>query len=89
MPKLAQLQQDGGWINPAKVKAIHKAVNAACDSLDGLADGVIGAYEKCNSVFDVGTLRCANGTDTGDTCLPTSRSKPTASCIAPSVIRSR
>ena len=67
--KLAQLQQDGGWINPAKVKAIHKAVNAACDSLDGLADGVIGAYEKCNSVFDIATLRCANGTDTGDTCL--------------------
>ncbi len=29
--KLAQLQKDGGWINPGKVKMIHKAVNAACD----------------------------------------------------------
>jgi feruloyl esterase len=67
--KLAPLQQDGGWINPAKVKAIHKAVNAACDSLDGLTDGVIGAYEKCNSVFDVGTLRCPDGVDAGDACL--------------------
>ncbi len=67
--KLAQLQRDGGWINPAKVKLIHNAVNAACDKLDGLEDGVIGAYEKCLSTFDVGTLRCQNGADAGDTCL--------------------
>ena len=67
--KLVQLQGEGGWINPAKVKLIHNAVNAACDKLDGLDDGVIGAYEKCLSMFDVGTLRCPNGADTGDTCL--------------------
>jgi hypothetical protein len=67
--KIAQLQQDGGWIGPAKVKAIQSAVNAACDKLDGLADGVIGAFEKCRSVFDAKTLRCPNGADTGDTCL--------------------
>jgi feruloyl esterase len=67
--KLGQLQKDGGWLNPAKVKLIHDAVVAACDRLDGLADGVIGAYEKCSSVFDVRKLRCVNGADTGDTCL--------------------
>jgi len=67
--KLAQLQREGGWINPAKVKLIHNAVNAACDKLDGLDDGVISAYEKCLSTFDVGTLRCVNGADTDDTCL--------------------
>jgi feruloyl esterase len=67
--KLVQLQRDGGWINPAKVKLIHDAVNAACDKLDGLDDGVISAYEKCQGTFDVGTLRCPNGADTGDTCL--------------------
>ena len=67
--KLAQLQREGGWINPAKVKLIQNAVNAACDKLDGLEDGVISAYEKCLSTFDVGTLRCPNGADTGDTCL--------------------
>jgi feruloyl esterase len=67
--KLGVVQKNGGWINPQKVKLIHSAVNAACDKLDGLADGVIGAYEKCLSVFDVGMLRCANGADTGDTCL--------------------
>jgi feruloyl esterase len=67
--KLAQLQRDGGWINPAKAKLIHNAVNAACDKLDALDDGVISAYEKCLSTFDVGTLRCPNGADTGDGCL--------------------
>jgi feruloyl esterase len=67
--KLVQLQREGGWINPAKVKLIHNAVNAACDKLDGLDDGVISSYEKCLNTFDVGTLRCPNGMDTGDTCL--------------------
>jgi feruloyl esterase len=67
--KLAQLQHQGGWINPSKVKLIHNAVNAACDKLDGIEDGVISAYEKCLSTFDVGTLRCPNGVDTGDSCL--------------------
>jgi hypothetical protein len=67
--KLGQLQRDGGWINPAKVKLILNAVNAACDTLDGLEDGVISAYEKCLSVFDAGTLRCPDGVDTGDSCL--------------------
>jgi feruloyl esterase len=67
--KLAQLQREGGWINPVKVKLIQNSVNAACDKLDGLEDGVISAYEKCLSTFDVGTLRCPNGADTGDTCL--------------------
>jgi feruloyl esterase len=67
--KLAALQQNGGWINPAKVKTIQSAVNTACDKLDGLEDGVISAYGKCMSVFDPASLRCANGADTSDTCL--------------------
>jgi feruloyl esterase len=67
--RLAQVQKDGGWINPAKAKLIGNAVIAACDKLDGLADGVIGAYEKCMKVFDVATLRCPGGADTGDACL--------------------
>jgi pimeloyl-ACP methyl ester carboxylesterase len=67
--RLAPLQQDGGWINPAKVKTIHAAVNAACDELDGLKDGVIGQYLGCNSLFDVTKLRCPNGLDAGNHCL--------------------
>ena len=63
------VQQNGGWLNPAKVTTLRKAVNAACDAMDGLADGIISAYEKCVGVFDAKTLRCPNGTDAGDSCL--------------------
>src|SRR4029079_8247708 len=54
--RLAVLQQDGGWLNPAKVKALKAAVNAACDMLDGLADCVISADEKCFSGVDTATM---------------------------------
>ena len=67
--RLARLQHEGGWINPNKVKTIHTAVNAACDAADGLADGVVGQYLGCNSLFDVTKLRCPNGVDAGDHCL--------------------
>ena len=59
----------GGWLNPAKVEMIHKAVLAACDELDGLADGIISRYEGCSATFRPATLRCANGADTGNSCL--------------------
>ena len=67
--KLGALQRAGGWTNPEKVKVIAAAVNAACDKVDGLADGVVSAYEKCLNLFDPKTLRCPNGADTGNTCL--------------------
>jgi feruloyl esterase len=62
-------QQNGGWLNPAKVTTLRMATSAACDAADGLADGVVGAYEKCVGVFDPKSLRCANGADTGNDCL--------------------
>lgn len=67
--RLAQLEQNGGWLNPQKVKALKAAVDAACDRMDGLADGVISAYEKCLASFDPAVLRCAGGADTGNDCL--------------------
>jgi feruloyl esterase len=57
------------WLNPAKTKLITDAVYAKCDDLDGVKDGTIGNVKACNAAFDVKTLRCANGTDAGDTCL--------------------
>jgi len=59
----------GGWLNPAKVQLVHKAVLDACDMLDGAADGIIGNYEGCVKNFDATKLRCAGGADAGDTCL--------------------
>jgi pimeloyl-ACP methyl ester carboxylesterase len=65
------LYADGGaaWINPKKTKLIGDAVYAKCDDLDGVKDGIISNVAACNTAFDVKTLRCANGADTGDTCL--------------------
>ena len=62
-------QQTAGWLNAAKVATLRKAVNKTCDAMDGLADGVISAYEKCIGVFDPKALRCLNGVDAGDACL--------------------
>jgi feruloyl esterase len=65
------LYEGGGaaWINPAKLKVLTQAVSATCDALDGAKDGIISSVKACNSAFAVKTLRCANGADTGDTCL--------------------
>src|SRR5262245_26777698 len=62
---------DGGkaWISPAKTKLITDAVYAKCDDLDGVKDGIISHVKACTKAFDVKTLRCANGADSGDTCL--------------------
>ncbi len=62
---------DGGaaWINPAETKLIGDAVYAACDGLDGANDGIISHVAACNDEFELKALRCANGADTGDTCL--------------------
>jgi feruloyl esterase len=61
------------WINPNKVKTLVAAVYSACDGLDALEDGIIGDVAGCNRVFTIDTvrarLRCADGSDTGDSCL--------------------
>ena len=63
------VQQKGGWLSANKLALLRKGVLAACDNLDGLADGIIGNYERCGSVFDAATLRCPTGGDEGDACL--------------------
>ncbi len=56
-----------GWIRPPQVKAVHDAVLAACDTLDGLADGLVSDPVACKTRFNVEALRC---TDTpADNCL--------------------
>jgi pimeloyl-ACP methyl ester carboxylesterase len=62
-------QQDGGWLNPAQVALLDRAVLKKCDSLDGLSDGVVSNYLACRSGFQVESLACPAGTDPGDLCL--------------------
>ncbi|WP_151638703.1 tannase/feruloyl esterase family alpha/beta hydrolase [Noviherbaspirillum aerium] len=70
------LAKPGAYPNTAKRDLIYKAAIAACDGLDGAADGLISNQQRCNAIFDPATasfngrpLRCEGGTDTGDTCL--------------------
>ncbi len=53
------LAAPGGAMPPAKVATLSNAVLAACDSLDGLADGVVSNLQACH--FDPQTLRCPGG----------------------------
>jgi len=49
------------------VKLVHDAVLAACDALDGLADGIVSDPVACRQRFDVTRLRCSGAP--GDQCL--------------------
>ena len=63
------VQQQGGWLSPAKVSLLRKAVLAACDAMDGLADGVVSRFEACAAAFYPRRLRCPDGSDAGADCL--------------------
>jgi hypothetical protein len=66
----------GAYPNLAKRKALYDAALQACDSLDGVVDGLISNQFACNIKFNPATaalngqaLRCPGGGDTGDNCL--------------------
>ena len=41
------------WVTVAKVNAIRGEFMRQCDTLDGLADGIINNYMACRAIFDV------------------------------------
>ncbi|TIC82677.1 tannase/feruloyl esterase family alpha/beta hydrolase [Nocardioides sp. GY 10127] len=64
---LTNLDDDGQYILLAdKLPAIHDAVLAACDGLDGVVDGVLDDPRRCD--FDPMTMLCADGVD-DSSCL--------------------
>ncbi|WP_194714252.1 tannase/feruloyl esterase family alpha/beta hydrolase [Noviherbaspirillum soli] len=75
-----QLALPNAYPNRAKRRVLYDAAIAACDGLDGARDGVISNVVACNASFNPTTatvdaspggqpVRCANGADSGDTCL--------------------
>ena len=58
---------NGGWMNVAQTKLVHDAVLAACDALDGAADGVVGNPVACKQRFDANSLLCKGAAS--DACL--------------------
>jgi len=64
------LAAPGGAFSAEKTALLAKHVREACDGLDGIADGVASNPAACTpALVNVAALRCAGGTDTGDTCL--------------------
>src|SRR5206468_11633293 len=61
----ASLKDPASFIPPAKYPAIHQAVVAACDGLDGLKDRLITDPTQCH--FDPETLECKAGEN--ESCL--------------------
>jgi feruloyl esterase len=62
-------QLRGGWMSPAKIATLAKYVSDLCDTLDGLADGVVNNYLACPAHVVLKRLRCPEGRDQGDSCL--------------------
>ena len=62
----AMLNDEASHIPPAKLLALGDAVNAACDALDGIEDGILQNPLACN--FKPATLTCPLGTD-DNSCL--------------------
>jgi Tannase and feruloyl esterase len=56
------------FIPPAKIPTIANAVLAACDKLDGVADGILNDPRECH--FDPASIECKAG-DNSDKCLTT------------------
>ena len=54
------------YIPQVKIGPIATAVNAACDKLDGVADGILNDPRQCH--FDPATIECKAGAES-DTCL--------------------
>ena len=54
-PEWIRIQEKpaANWVTPAKVNAIRGEFMRQCDTLDGLADGVINNYMGCRAIFDV------------------------------------
>ncbi len=58
------------FIPPAKIPIIANAVLAACDKLDGVADGILNDPRQCH--FDPASIEC-KAEDNSDKCLTTAQ----------------
>jgi hypothetical protein len=57
-----------GWIRPAQVELVAKAVLQACDTADGSDDQLVQDPVGCKAKFQPESLRCTAG-QSGDQCL--------------------
>jgi hypothetical protein len=65
------LNGGAGWLDVNKTVLLQNAVMKACDTLDGVADGIVSNVTACKALSPqvLASVRCAGGADAGDTCL--------------------
>ncbi len=68
----ALLSDSESYLPPTKLPLLGNAVNAACDGLDGIRDGILQDPRRCS--FDPATLTCPSGEDNAN-CLTTKQIK--------------
>jgi feruloyl esterase len=76
--RIGTVQSGGGWLAPKQVKLVNDAVLAACDQLDGLADGIVSNVDACRRAFDSAKLACGTGRDLGKDAACLSEAQLTA-----------
>jgi hypothetical protein len=65
-----QMAVPGGALSEQKLKVVSDAALAACDGLDGITDGLVSNPAACTTTrFNPSSLRCADGADSGSSCL--------------------
>ena len=69
VPELLQhiFSSPDNWMNEAEIRLFEQAELAACDALDGLADGILGNVRACH--YDGQPLRCNPDERGSDACL--------------------
>ena len=77
----AMHKEEASYIPPAKYPAIHRAVLAACDRLDGVEDGVLESPRACS--FDPQVLEC-RGADSAE-CLTAPQVRAARAVYGPSI----
>ena len=79
------LNNGAGWLDVAKTELLQNAVMKTCDTLDGVADGIVSNVAACKSQAPriLASARCAGGADTGDTCLSNAQIATVESIVAP------
>src|SRR6201988_2233721 len=67
-PRAGMATMGAGWIRPAQVELVAKAVLQACDKADGVEDSLVLDPVGCKAKFRPESLRCTEG-KRGDACL--------------------
>ena len=73
------LADESARLPPAKAQLLHKAVIDACDTLDGLKDGLLADPAKCT--FDPAALQCKSSDEPG--CLTAAQVKTAQTLYSP------